>query len=447
VIGDILYLHGRSGMFLELAPGEAGPNNILKMAREGLRRELTTTLHKAAGSKTAVIRPSLRVKTNGHYTPVKLTIRPVTIGPGATPEAPLFLVILEEAAAGQVISRQPADVDAPGDTTPDTEKSLVVALKMELRAKEEYLQNANEELESSSEELKSSNEEMQSVNEELQSTNEELETSKEELQSVNEELATVNAELQTKVTDLSRANNDMSNLLAGTGTAIVLVDNQLRILRFTPAASSIINLILTDVGRPIAHIVSNLVGYTTLVADVKAVLETLVAKDLPVQTLDGKNYSMHIQPYRTLDNMIEGAVIAFSDVTEMVVTRDALKNANDKLQLELLVRDTRDAIIIQDLEGRILAWNPGAQRIYGWSAAEAINMNVFDRIPAPLREGALSMLENLSRAEILEPYRTQRLSKTGALLDVSIIASALINEDGAMYAIAITERPTAEDRP
>ena len=142
------------------------------------------------------------------------------------------------------------------------------ALKQELRAKEEYLQAANEELETSNEELKSSNEEMQSVNEELQSTNEELETSKEELQSVNEELATVNAELQTKVADLSRANNDMNNLLAGTGIGTVFVDHQLRILRFTPAATRIINLIPGDVGRPVGHIVSNLVGYDRLVADV-----------------------------------------------------------------------------------------------------------------------------------------------------------------------------------
>ncbi len=156
----------------------------------------------------------------------------------------------------------------------------IAALKQELRAKEEYLQTANEELETSNEELKSSNEEMQSVNEELQSTNEELETSKEELQSVNEELATVNTELQTKVADLSRANNDMNNLLAGTGIGTVFVDHQLRILRFTPTASRIINLILSDVGRPVGHIVSNLVGYDRLVADTQAVLDTLIPKEV-----------------------------------------------------------------------------------------------------------------------------------------------------------------------
>ena len=437
--GDILYLHGRTGMFLELAPGEAGINNILKMAREGLRGGLTTTLHKATGTKETVVCPGLRVKTNGHFTTVKLTVRPVTSGPEATPEVPLYLVILEETAAGKVILEQAAEVEEPEATTPDAE-ARIAALKAELRAKEEYLQSTHEELESSTEELKSSNEEMQSVNEELQSTNEELETSKEELQSINEELATVNTELQTKVVDLSRANNDMNNLLAGTGIGTVFVDHQLHILRFTPAASSIINLILTDVGRPVAHIVSNLVGYSSLVADVQAVLDTLVSKEVQVKALDGKTYTMSIQPYRTLENVIEGAVISFVDITEMVKTRDALHDANELLRLAVVVRDAHDAITVQDLEGRILAWNPGAVRMYGWSETEALQMNVRDRIPEDLRQDALTTLAQLSRAEILEPYRTRRLTKPGAVAEVSIISTALMNEAGEMYAIATTER-------
>ena len=263
---------------------------------------------------------------------------------------------------------------------PDSDAG-VAALKQELHAKEEYLQSLNEELESSSEELKSSNEEMQSVNEELQSTNEELETSKEELQSVNEELATVNTELQTKVADLTRANNDMNNLLAGTGIGTVFVDHQLSILRFTPAASQIINLILSDEGRPVSHLVSNLVGYDRLVLDVQSVLDTLVAKEVTVQTRDGRWYTMRILPYRTLDNMIEGAVITFVDITEMHQSQEALRKANEGLRLAVVVRDASDAITVQDLEGRTIAWNPGAARLYGWSEPEALVLNVSDRIP------------------------------------------------------------------
>jgi two-component system CheB/CheR fusion protein len=204
------------------------------------------------------------------------------------------------------------------------------ALQRELLAKEDYLKASREELETSNEELKSSNEEMQSVNEELQSTNEEMETSKEELQSVNEELATVNSELLTKVADLTRANNDMNNLLAGTGIGTVFVDHQLRILRFTPAVTQIINLIPSDSGRPVGHLVSNLVGYDRLVLDIQAVLDTLMAKEREVQTLEGKWYNMSIQLYRTLDNVIEGAVITFVNITQMKRAEAALQ-ANENL--------------------------------------------------------------------------------------------------------------------
>ena len=439
--GDILYLHGRTGMYLEPASGEAGINNILKMAREGLQRKMTMALHKAKETKETVRCPCLRVKTNSHFTAVNLSILPVAAGPAAALEAPLYLVILEETPLPDMVSAEESSGDSAQSSDTD---ARIAALNQELRAKEEYLQTANEELETSNEELKSSNEEMQSVNEELQSTNEELETSKEELQSLNEELATVNTELQTKVLDLSRANNDMNNLLAGTGIATVFVDFQQRILRFTPTASDIINLIISDVGRPVGHIVSNLLGYDRLVADVQAVLDTLVLKEIDVQTREGKWYTMHIQPYRTLDNVIEGAVITFVDITEIVRTREALVKANEFLRLSVVVRDANDAITVQDLNGRILAWNPAAVRIYGWSEAEALGMNVRDRVPEELRDEALGKVLQLSRAKILEPYLTQRIAQNGSILDVWITSTALVNEAGQIYGIATTERLSSE---
>ncbi|MDZ7698126.1 MAG: chemotaxis protein CheB [Deltaproteobacteria bacterium] len=311
--GDILYIHGRTGLYLEPVPGEAGVNNILKMAREGLRRDLATALHRAVAGRETVRHPGLRVKTNGDFTTVNLTVRPVPAAPAGSPEPPLYLVILEEAPpSGPAPVQAAALPDGPGPGADSDAR--VAALQQELRAKDEYLQASNEELETSNEELKSANEEMQSVNEELQSTNEELETSKEELQSVNEELATVNAELQTKVADLSRANNDMNNLLAGTGIATVFVDHALHILRFTPAATKIINLIQSDLGRPVGHLVSNLKNYENLVADAQAVLDTLAPKEVEVQTAAGEWYLMRIQPYRTVDNVIEGAVLTFVDI-------------------------------------------------------------------------------------------------------------------------------------
>ena len=320
--GDVLYLHGRTGLYLELAPGEAGVNNILKMAREGLRHDLTVALHKAAATHEPIIHPGVRVKTNGDFTSINVLVRPV-FSEVAT-ATPLFLVVFEDTRT-PILREEPPVIQDPAlvPLTPDA-LAHIESLKQQLRTKEEYLQTTNEELETSNEELKSSNEEMQSVNEELQSTNEELETSKEELQSINEELATVNAELQTKVADLSCANNDMNNLLAGTGIATVFVDHQLRILRFTPAATQIINLILSDVGRPVGHIVPNLRGYDRLPVDTRAVLDSLMPKEVEVQTNEGKWYTMRIRPYRTLDNIIEGAVITFVDITDRKQMEQAL---------------------------------------------------------------------------------------------------------------------------
>ncbi len=450
--GDILYLHGRTGLYLEPAPGEAGINNILKMAREGLRRELTTALHKAVAGAEIVRCPDLRVKTNGDFTAVQRDGSAVARRPGHSPvcRAGTGRQCAESVSdyfrgTADGVSERPekpgameSGLGAPESAT--EEDARIAALKQELRAKEEYLQTTNEELETSNEELKSSNEEMQSVNEELQSTNEELETSKEELQSVNEELATVNAELQTKVVDLSRANNDMNNLLAGTGIGTIFVDHQLRILRFTPAVTQVINLILTDVGRPVGHIVSNLVGYDRLVADVQAVLDTLVPKEVEVQTRAGDWFQLHIRPYRTLENVIEGAVITFTEITLLKKAEAALRDSEALRRLAVVARDSHDAITMQDFDGRILAWNPAAERMYGWSEAEALNMNIRELVPKERREEALALLRQLSRAEVLKPSRTQRVAKDGQIVAVYLTATALVNESGEPYAVSTTER-------
>jgi len=448
--GDILYLHGRTGMYLEPSPGEAGVENILKMARDGLRHSLTIALRKASHSKQIVRFRGLLVKTNSHFTEVNLTVNAIPAslsrrdiqGGAIESENSLFLVLLEDALPGGVeVAGQILRKTEGGPISELEADAHVEALMQELRAKEEYIQTANEELESSNEELKSSNEEMQSVNEELQSTNEELETSKEELQSVNEELATVNAELQIKVADLSQANNDMNNLLAGTGIGTVFVDHSLRILRFTPAATKVINLIKSDIGRPVAHVASNLVDYDRLVPDSQAVLDSLVPREVEVLTTGARWYSMRIQPYRTLENVIEGAVLTFVDITDIKKAQDELHVANEQLRrLAAVVRDSNDAITVQDLEGRILAWNPGAERNYGWSEAEALAMNILDLVPEDQRDEALTRVRQLSKRETLEPYRTRRIAKDGKIVEVWLTATALINDSGNAYAIETTER-------
>ena len=349
--GDILYLHGRTGMFLEPAPGEVGINNIVKMAREGLRHDLTAALHKAVSGQEIVRHQGVLVKNNGESLPVNLTVCAVEIDPVTNAETPLYLVILEEAASGRQSVQQMAESGAgEGGSFPADVAATITALKQELYAKEEFLQ--------------ASNEEMQSMNEELQSTNEELETSKEELQSINEELATVNAEMQTKVMDLSRLNNDMNNLLAGTGIATVFVDHQQRILSFTPSASQIVNLLLRDVGRPIGHFVSNLIGYDHLAPDVKAVLDTLIPIEREVRTTAGEWYTMRILPYRTIDNVIEGAVITFVNITDRKRIEETLQETRSILQTAM--DQSMAGIAIADAASRTLRYvNEAGLLIHG----------------------------------------------------------------------------------
>jgi len=463
--GEILYLHGRTGKYLEMAAGDIGVN-ILKMARAGLRRDLTTALHAAITHKERVYRPGLRVKTNGDFSHVNLTVHPVIpdavagfdastplstgtstplsasasslpcikpasefrVGHEVTADQFQYLVVLEEAtAAEQGSAGKASSVDSVEGASTTEDQALIASLRQELQAKEEYLQSTTEELEASGEE-------MQSVNEELQSSNEELETSKEELQSINEELTTVNAELQSKVVDLLRANNDMNNLLAGTGVGTVFVDQKLCIQRFTPAATQLINLIPTDVGRPVGHTVTNLVNYHSLEEDVKAVLNSLSPKEIEVQTKSGSWFLMSIRPYRTLENVPEGVVINFIEVTKMVAAQESLR------RLAVVVNDAHDAITMQDLAGRIRAWNPAAQRMYGWSESEALAMNIRELIPKNLREDELAKVQQLILAETLSSYQSQRLTKDGKSFRVWITATALLDKAGQVYAIATTER-------
>ncbi len=436
--GDILYLQGRTGQFLEPATGEAGLN-ILKMARQGLQPALTTALRKAVTANGPMSHSGLRVKTNGDFSGVDLSIRPVSTGAG---EQPLYLVVLEHVPQAP---QRPAATAGSGSRPKGAKANVneiaqVAALKQELRDKEEYLRNTTEELETTNEELKSSNEEMQSINEEMQSTNEELETSKEELQSVNEELATVNAELQGKVVDLSQANNDMNNLLAGTGVGTIFVDHHLLIQRFTPSITQVINLIATDVGRPVGHIVSNLQDYDRLVEDVQQVLDTLVPKEIEVQSRIGKWYVLRIRPYRTLDNVIEGAVVTFFDITEMKMARKALGESEALRRLAVVMTDSRDAIVVQDLDGKILSWNPAATRLYGWSEAEALAMNIRELVPQAGQDQALAISAQLGSGEIMQAHHVDRLTRDGRVVRVFLTATALVDESGAVYGVATTER-------
>ncbi len=326
--GEILHVHGRTGRYIETTSGPPS-QNLLGMAREGLRLALALAVRAAVSSGKQVTRKNISVKTNGGRQPITLHVIPI-----ASPRevAGRLLVVFEDADgashhdasghsdhSGHSGHRNHRDPRSQPAGLPDDEKDLSEArlseLEKALHKTRERHQIIVEELESSNEELKSTNEELQSSNEELQSSNEELESSKEELQSLNEELQTVNAQLQSKVDELFDAQDDMRNLLNSTEIATIFVDNDMRVKRFTPKATTIINLIQTDVGRPLQHVTANL-EYDGMVQDLTAVMDRLIPKDVEVRTTAGKWYHMRIMPYRTTDNRIDGAVLTFSSLSD-----------------------------------------------------------------------------------------------------------------------------------
>ena len=301
--GDILYFSGRTGKYLEPAAGKTNIN-VHAMAREGLREALTGLVRKALSDpRQAILVNGLKVGTNGGTQVIDLAVQAID---KPEPLRGRVLIVFKDVPTPPARRRS-------GKGAAETSNA---ALKQELQQTREALQSTYEEMQTTVEELKSSNEELQSTNEELQSTNEELTTSKEELQSLNEELQTVNAELQSKVDDLTWVRNDMSNLLNSTEIATVFLDNDMKLRRFTTYATKLFKLIPGDVGRPLSHVVTDL-DYPNLNEDALEVLLTLVFQEKQVSTHDGRWYRVRIMPYRTQDNVIDGVVITFIDITEI----------------------------------------------------------------------------------------------------------------------------------
>ena len=302
--GDILYISGRTGKYLEPAAGKANWN-IFAMAREGLRYELNNVFQKALRQKTAAGLKGLKVGTNGGVKALDITVQPIS-EPAALQG--MMMIVFTDVATS-------SETKAAGKTLRASARSAsLAALERELQQAREETQTCREQMQTSQEELKSTNEELQSTNEELQSTNEELTTSKEEMQSLNEELQTVNHELQAKVDELSQSNNDMKNLLDSTDIATLFLDDALNVRRFTPQTTSIIKLIAGDAGRPITDIATGL-DYPGLAADARQVLRSLAFIEKQAVTRDGRWFLVRIMPYRTLENRIDGVVITFSNIT------------------------------------------------------------------------------------------------------------------------------------
>jgi len=313
--GEINYVHGRTGKYLEPAPGRMSVN-VIDMAREGLRFELASALRSVVSSGETMRREGLRVKTNGGFQDFNLTVKPM-----AKPEElKSMIVILFEEVSPHRVRRQRKK---KGEFASDTGVARTAELEREIARVQQDHRIAMEELETSNEELKSVNEELQSSNEELQSTNEELESSREELQSLNEELSTVNAELHEKIVELSQSYDTINYVLNSTGIAILFVDRDLTVMRFTREATKLINLIGSDIGRPLTHISMN-IEYQRFVDDIRAVIVEQKMVEEEIRTHEGHAYSTKIMPYRDQKGQVTGAVITFINMDSLVEAKKGL---------------------------------------------------------------------------------------------------------------------------
>lgn len=323
----ILHFSGRTGRYIEPTAG-AATLDLLGLVHRDLRLDLRSALGRAAETNEMAQAEQVRLGINGHRVMVDITVEPMLDGTGGRRN---FVVLFKDGPP-HVVENGEADSSAVVRT------DHVERLESELRATRERLQATIEELESTNEELKSSNEEYQSLNEELQSANEELETSREELQSVNEELTTVNGELAHRVQELTRATSDLKNFLESTQIATVFLDNDLRVMNFTPAITQLLHLVETDVGRPIAHIKAR-IAIEELYEDVRRVLRTLASAERELTAPDsGTRYIVRILPYRSIDNFIAGVVITFVDVT--AITRAEERQRLLLAELQHRVRNT-----------------------------------------------------------------------------------------------------------
>jgi signal transduction histidine kinase len=297
--GDILYVNGRTGRYLEPAAGKANWN-VHVMAREGLRAPLVAAMQQAATQRAAV---------EVHDVPLE--------SPTGLPAVDLSVQAMEEASGLKglllIVFRDVA-LSTKGRIRRRTRSAVHQELESELQRAREEAQSLREEMRASQEELQAANEELQSTNEELQSTNEELNSSKEEMQAMNEELQSVNAELQAKLDDLATAQSDMRNLLNSIDIATLFLDKSLHVRRFTERARKVISLRDGDVGRPLGDLTTSL-DYPTLEEDVRDMLRTLVVSEKQVSSREGRWYAVRIMPYRTHDDVIDGAVITFVDVS------------------------------------------------------------------------------------------------------------------------------------
>jgi two-component system CheB/CheR fusion protein len=334
---QVLYAHGDTSKYLRISEGKPS-SSLVNMVKPELESGLATLLHEASQGQKEVVSDNLQVEYNGGKQHVKITVRPLSTLEGD------LIITFEDLP-------RPKRHKIKGEPVIEAKQ---MELEKDLQRTRDTLRGTIEELKSTNEELRSANEEYMSTNEELKSANEELETSREELQSVNEELTTLNSESQRKNEDLTTINNDMLNLLNATGVATVFLDEKLRIRRFTPSATKLFKFIDSDIGRPVEDISSPLKD-NILVQASRSVLDNLIPVEQEVQTTDGKWYSLRILPYRTLENVIEGVVVSFVDITQVKV---------GSIYTESIIDTMREPMLVLDEHLKVVSANKGFYRAF-----------------------------------------------------------------------------------
>lgn len=359
--GEILHTTDDVGRFLRYVGGEPS-HNLLKLVHPDLRLELRAALAKAALTSGNADARRVHFKRGDTAYLVDISVCPFRDKSSGTD---VVLVMFDE-----------TEDDTPpgamrGESASGAERdAMLVQLEEELHRAKDQLRTTVEQSNVSNEELKASNEELQSINEELRSATEELETGKEELQSVNEELIAVNSELQDKVEETDKANDDLRNLIASTGIATVFVDRAMRIKRYTNAAVGLFNIIASDVGRPLLDLTHRL-NYPELEQDVTAAFEDLKPTLREVSSVDGDWFVSRVQPYRTGDDRIDGAVLTLVDISARRAAEQAAHESEERLKLA--AQSTNDyAIVVQNLDGVVVSWNKGAERVFGYRESEVI---------------------------------------------------------------------------
>jgi two-component system CheB/CheR fusion protein len=413
--GDIIYINGHTGKYLEPSVGKANMN-IFAMLREGLRNEFPAAFRKAIMKKRTVVLRNIKVGTNGSTQTINVDIQWID-----KPE-PLNGMVM-------IIFTDVPEITGIKLRSGKGKKTSVSTIQSELEKKlqeaQEEIQNTLEEMETSQEELKSTNEELQSTNEELQSTNEELTSSKEEMQSLNEELQTVNAELQTRIDDFTQVNNDMKNLLDSTDIATLFLDKEFNIRRYTTKVTKIFKLIKSDIGRPFTDQVSDLI-YPQLDADAIEVLRTLIFIQKQIPTKDGRWFSIRIMPYRTLDDRIDGLVITFIDISDF---RQVEVKLHETGQMEhLLLTSSSDVIIKLSTDWKILEFNPEAEKFFGKKHEHAVNQNFLQMfIPEPVRKKTEKDMNKLLNKMLDSKLKMQVITDGGYMPVVEWSVIILLN--------------------